>query len=895
MAKLSSDGKYVTVEKGDTLGQIAVDYAGGYSKYKQLAAINNISNANRIYVGQKIYLTSSGSSSSSSTNTSSNKVKIRQFGLQSNTERTLFATWDWAKHSQTEHYRVRWLYGTGDNEAFVGRDTTITEKQDLYDIPEKASTRIIFKVLPVSKKKKDANGNETSYWTAQWSDELYYYISELPPDATGNLDVKIEDYKLTATVTVSNLDEVTATHIQFQVVKDDKTVYKTGTSKIVTGVASYTCTVAAGSDYKVRWRPVKNGKYGDWSDYSSNAGTAPSAPAGILTIKALSETSVQLDWANVSNATKYEVQYTTKKMYFDSSNEVQSMTVDATAAGHAEITGLTSGEEYFFRVRATNNNGESSWTAIRSIVIGEAPAAPTTWSSTTTAIVGEDLTLFWVHNSKDNSSQTYAELEVYINGTKQNIPVIKNSTDEDEKDKTSSYVLSTTGLADAQIKWRVRTKGIVDEWGDWSTQRTIDVYVRPYFTEFKVADSSGASLTTLTSFPIYISATAGPTTQSTLGYSISIVSNEIYETVDDIGNVKMVNKGEEVYSNFFDTSDPLDIILDAGNVDLQNNISYTVYCTASMDSGLTVDDSIDFTVNWTDPEYQPNAEIAYDSETYVAHIRPYCENRSVSYRKVEYNNDTYTVTSTAYDSIYQDDEVIGKSTTTGEQVYVGITVDGEEVYYCEVIETTAITDVLLSVYRREFDGSFTEIIKDVDGSLKTFVTDPHPSLDYARYRIVAKDKSTGAVSFYDIPGYPIGEKAIIIQWDDTWSNFETTTDDPLEQPPWSGSLLRLPFNIDVSDKNALDVDLVEYIGRKRPVSYYGTQLGETSTWNTDIAMTDEETLYALRRLAIWTGDVYVREPSGTGYWANITVSFNQKHLATTIPVTLELTRVEGGI
>ena len=30
MAKLSSDGKYVTVESGDTLGQIAVDYAGGY-------------------------------------------------------------------------------------------------------------------------------------------------------------------------------------------------------------------------------------------------------------------------------------------------------------------------------------------------------------------------------------------------------------------------------------------------------------------------------------------------------------------------------------------------------------------------------------------------------------------------------------------------------------------------------------------------------------------------------------------------------------------------------------------------------------------------------------------------------------------------------------------------
>ena len=106
---------------------------------------------------------------------------------------------------------------------------------------------------------------------------------------------------------------------------------------------------------------------------------------------------------------------------------------------------------------------------------------------------------------------------------------------------------------------------------------------------------------------------------------------------------------------------------------------------------------------------------------------------------------------------------------------------------------------------------------------------------------------------------------------------------------------RLPYNIDVFDKYAIDSKSIEYIGRKRPVVYYGTQLGETSTWNTEIVKSDEETLYSLRRLAIYTGDVYVREPSGTGYWANISISFSQKHLELTIPVTLEVTRVEGGI
>lgn len=115
------------------------------------------------------------------------------------------------------------------------------------------------------------------------------------------------------------------------------------------------------------------------------------------------------------------------------------------------------------------------------------------------------------------------------------------------------------------------------------------------------------------------------------------------------------------------------------------------------------------------------------------------------------------------------------------------------------------------------------------------------------------------------------------------------------EPLWSGSLVKLPYNIDVSDKNGVDVSLVEYIGRKRPVSYYGTQLGETSSWKTEIPRGDIDTLYALRRLAVYTGDVYIREPSGTGYWANVAVSISQTHCEVKIPISFDITRVEGGI
>ena len=82
MAKLSSDGKSVTVERGDTLSGIALTYLKSASKYKELAALNNISNPNLIYVGQVIKLTGKASGSSSSSSSSkSNKAKITDFDV----------------------------------------------------------------------------------------------------------------------------------------------------------------------------------------------------------------------------------------------------------------------------------------------------------------------------------------------------------------------------------------------------------------------------------------------------------------------------------------------------------------------------------------------------------------------------------------------------------------------------------------------------------------------------------------------------------------------------------------------------------------------------------------------------------------------------------------------
>ena len=108
-------------------------------------------------------------------------------------------------------------------------------------------------------------------------------------------------------------------------------------------------------------------------------------------------------------------------------------------------------------------------------------------------------------------------------------------------------------------------------------------------------------------------------------------------------------------------------------------------------------------------------------------------------------------------------------------------------------------------------------------------------------------------------------------------------------------MVKIPYNVDISDNKNVDKTLVSYIGRRNPVSYYGTQIGETGTWNVEIPAYDKETLYSIRRLSKFTGDVYVREPSGIGYWANVVVSYTKTHNKVTIPISFNVTRVEGGM
>ena len=905
--------KTYTVVRGDTLSEIAQRFGTTVS---YLAKLNNIRNVNLIYVGQVLKISetvtvtpskpnptpSSSSSSTRSTkkSTPATRVTIRSFGLQANTERTFFGTWSWSR-GDTATFEVRWFYGTGDKAKFTGNKSTVdwidnSQPQSIYTAPENA-TYVSFQVKPIAKTHK-VNGSDVYYWTAEWSTEQFYYMNNLPPGKPSVPTVTMEDYTLK--IELNNVKDDTDM-IEFQIVQNDSKVYKTGQAKVVTSTAKYSCSVSPGFEYKVRCRAIRtissnNKRYSDWTEYSNAVNTKPNKPNKITEIRAISETAIALSWEETTTAETYEIEYAIRQDYLGESNA--STTVSNIETPRYTITGLSSGEKYFVRVRAVNGQGKSDWTEAVSIILGVVPSAPTTWSAASTVVVGESIRLYWMHNSKDGSKESKAELKYVINGeTEKVIEIAKSSTTDDD---VSYYDLSTSSYTEgAVIRWSIRTAGITGEYGPWSATRSINVYAPPSLSlVISDGESGSSSISDVTKYPFYILMNAGPYSQKPIGYHVSIIAKNSYETMDEHGNVKMIIAGQEIFYKFLDTNERnVSLKMTPGDVNLENNQEYDLICSVTMDSGLTEESTLSFIVALADSTYYPSAEILFDENTLCAHIRPYCMEHHYQFYRVEYNSSIGYIRTNTVITPLEGTSIDGALTDYNDLVFRGTDSSGNTIYFT-VVESDGeylVENVVLSVYRKEYDGRFVEIAKEVKNTDGIYVTDPHPSLDLANYRIVATDIDNGSISYTDIPGYFVGIRSIIIQWDETWSTLEVLGEDPLEKVTWAGSMLKLPYNIDVSDSNTKDVSLIEYIGRSHPVSYYGTQLGVTATWNTDIPKSDKNTIYGLRSLAIYAGDVYVREPSGSGYWANISVSFNQKHKETVVPITLEIKRVEGGM
>lgn len=874
--------EFYTVVKGDDLNLIATNYRkNGYAyvTVEHIMSMNSIiKDKNTICIGWKLRILN-GAASSTETSPSLN-TKIEGIGIITGPivngvdqadGKTLYVIWS-CKRSHIDHFEVEWGDEIGTTNTYNWTSTTVPGDDNAkwtstHSFPDRTNS-VWFRIRAISQTYKSGD-KDVKYWTDEnWTISDRYLARDLPLEKPSTPNQSIDNGQLKVELNYTAAQNITA---EFQVWIDDTDVYKTLTGVSTnTGVVNAVCTVDTGHSYKVRARVyTSETNMSAWSDFpESGLQTGPARIEKFTKCMAMAErgnTYAYFEWVYDKPATDarditYEIQQALYLNAFTQSDEVETHNIPKNVTTWRII--IDPGYTYFFRIRAINESGEGPWSDISTITVGKKPAIPTTWSSTSTGIIGEDLNLYWVHNSEDNSSQSKAIFEYTIGDTTPrtivltdsgttgqiNLPnssgvinwVFLDNNDGENPGASKIFAMDTTQIVKGvTMKWRIQTYGIDDaKPSDWSVMRTIRIYEAPS-VELNISDEESGvihSIYTITKFPFYISAKSGTTDQKPIGFSLSIAANESYNTLDLTGNALFIGAGQVIYSQFFDITTNILVELNPQDIDLQSGIKYNVTCTVSMDSGLSASEITSFDVVWEDATYYPNAYINYDPSTYQTSICPICEDE-----------------------------------------------DGN-----------LITNVWLSVYRKEFDGTFVPLGDLIPNNRCTYITDPHPPLDFARYRIIAIDNLTGALSYTDTTPYEIGEKSIIIQWAESWSDYAMLDAGYIAQP-WSGSLVKLPYNIDVQDKTNLDVELINFVGRKSPVSYYGTQVGETANWSCEIPKKDIETIYALRRLAKYTGDVYVREPSGTGYWANINVSFGIKHLDLTIPVTFEITRVEAEV
>ena len=854
------NGKWHVV-KGDCMWNIARSVYGDGRKWPIIADANGVPRRNPVIYPKQVFtipgITTPTPVPSPAPKPPVVKVPtINWFALDAGTTRSMFCTWTFDR-ANTKNYEVKWEYNTGAGGWRIGTQGTTTDKQSGYSAPENA------KKVRVSITPKSDN------WSDGKTASREYDFSNNPPELPPSPSFGIDETDV-MTIELTNIqDTINADTIEFAIYQDDTFKYRTGTATInqEARYCKFTTTVDPGHKYKVRCRAVRGTIYGGWTDYTDNELSTPVAPSDITTLRSqkISEQqavqyAVFVEWPDVPSAKNYLVEWATNIEYFDT-GEASSQTTEEGAGPRLLVTGIELGHEYFFRVASLNEKGKSkTYTPIKSVRLGTRPAAPTTYSNVNSCILGEDLKLYWIHNSTDGSIETTARIHFTIIDSAhpelqptEIIKVIPNNRPEEEKTKISVYVINTNDPEWATvgegyiIKWKVQTAGVIAEYSEWSVEREVNVYAPPVLS-LDVLDNNSNSVEEINNFPFYISILSEPPAQTPISYYIEVVALQAYQTVDEVGKVKMVSIGDKVYQKYYDPQDnPWRFLLEMtpGNIDLENNIQYAINATVSLNSGLSASSTKTISVYFDEVFYDVFAEVIINKDTYEASIHPYCN---------QYNE-----------------------------------VEGE-------IVASLVKNCTLAVYRKEYDGTFTLIESGVANEENLFVTDPHPSLDYARYRVVATMNDTGAISYADIPPVEYKESAIIIQWAEEWSSFNSDNEGSgIVEPAWSGSLLKLPYNITISENNNMDVSLINYVGRKRPVSYYGTHLGETATWNVEIPKDDKETLYAIRRLSIWTGDVYVREPSGTGYWANVSVSYSIKYSDLVIPVTISITRVEGGI
>lgn len=338
-------------------------------------------------------------------------------------------------------------------------------------------------------------------------------------------------------------------------------------------VTSYTDNgVSANHRYAYRVRAQGAGGYSGYST-SGYVYTTPAAPSSVTASK-VGSTSVRLDVAGAAPyATSYEVQR--------SSNGGGSWQAAGTASSLPWTDPSAPAGTVRYRVRAARGSLASGWRESNSVTTVVAPLAPSVSVSPTVAATGAAVTVTWRPNHPDGSAQTSAQVEV-------------DGVAHDVDGASTSYrAASAAGAHEV----RVRTRGLYDGWGAWSSK-----------VSYTVAD--------LPSVVVTEPAVDGSVIE-TLPVSVA------WEVVDPTGVAAqrlVVRDASGAVAHSADLGpDARSYRLGSGTYLMPNHGSYEVSVTVTGGSSLSATASRALSVEYAGPAL-PWAEVSYDPTTLSATV-----------------------------------------------------------------------------------------------------------------------------------------------------------------------------------------------------------------------------------------------------------------------------------
>lgn len=286
--------------------------------------------------------------------------------------------------------------------------------------------------------------------------------------------------------------------------------------------------------------------------------TTPSTPSGV-TASAASATTATIDAASKPKyADSYEIQRKTTGDWESVSTVTSLPTTVATSAGSNT-----------FRVRAKKGDLTSEWAVSNSITTVAKPLAPTITGLSSRYLVKAVAVLRWTPNHPDGSAQTQAQIEETLPSGK----VATSAVDGSETGR--AFKLGAVGVH----KVRVRTHGLYDGWGEWSSYSTFEAFAAPTASITSPA-TEGATIDRL---PLGVTWTASDATG---------IQSQLLELLSE--------KGEVLYSTK-PASTARAASIGVRDYQLTNDTTYSLRLTVTAGSSFSVTATRTFKTGWTAP------------------------------------------------------------------------------------------------------------------------------------------------------------------------------------------------------------------------------------------------------------------------------------------------------